>query len=216
MANVRLIYPLRGCLVLLLMMAGAAWAAPSTYTGQSPVNSQSDDDRTAAMKTALAEVVVRQTGDPGVLARADVASAVAQAERYVLQYQYRDNHAADEGGARMILVAEFDSAAVDHMLQQLGLTEREPSAAAMVPSEATVWIGGIRNGDDYVHVMAYLSRSNFVRSVQPIQAQGDGMLVQLSLATGLASFLDAVEMERTFTQGSTPVEGAQASLILVP
>ena len=216
MANVRLIFPLRGFCLALLLMAGAVWAAPLTYMGQSPVNSQSDEDRTAALKTALAEVVIRQTGDPGVLARADVASAVAHAERYVLQYQYRDNPAAGEGGARMILVAEFDRGAVDRMLQQLGLIEGEQSAMPAVPSEATVWIGGIRNGEDYVHVMAYLSRSNFVRGVQPIRAQGDGMLVQLSLATGLAGFLGAVELERTFTQGSVPVEGADAVLILAP
>ena len=38
-------------------------AAPATYTGTAPVNSQSDADRAGALKTALANVVIEQTGD---------------------------------------------------------------------------------------------------------------------------------------------------------
>ena len=88
------------CLVLVLSAPSAYAAAPTTYTGEAPVNSQSDEDRAAALKTALANVVMTRTGDPGVLARADVASAVGQAERYVLQYQYRDNPAGAERRGR--------------------------------------------------------------------------------------------------------------------
>lgn len=205
-------------LLFALMLAAPAWAfGPATYTGTAPVNSQSDAERTDALKTALASVVVEQTGDSSVLARPQVAEAVAQAERYVLQYQYRNNSA--DGAAKMTLEAQFDAAAVDRMLARLGLGDAnaQQAAAAETPSEAVVWIGGIRNADDYARVIGYLARNNFVRGAQPTQARGDGILVKLSLATDLARFLDAAGMERTLVANTTlHVDGADAALALNP
>ncbi|HJT97314.1 MAG TPA: DUF2066 domain-containing protein, partial [Rhodanobacteraceae bacterium] len=213
------------CLVLVVAIASLAplfaIASPSTYTGEAPVNTQSDEERTEALKTALANVVIEETGDSGALARSDVASAVAKAERYMLQFRYKPNPAAADGGARWILVAEFDSAAVDEMLQRLGFglaAEGGTAPLDATPSEATVWIGGIRSAEDYVRVIAYLGRSNLVRSAQPAEAHGDGMLVRLSLGTDLAHFLDAVGIERTLTvvNAAPPVEGVDATLALAP
>lgn len=206
------------CLALVLLAAPLCIAAPATYTGTAPVNSQSDADRAGALKTALANVVIEQTGDSGVLSRPDVASAVAQAEHYVLQYQYRTNGGGADDTAKMTLVAEFDSAAVDKMLQRFGLGSTDQAAAATEPSsDATVWIAGIRSADDYARVMGYLGRNNFVHGIHVMQAQGDGMLVKLSLATDLAHFIDAVGLERTLAvSGAAPlVKGSAASLTLV-
>lgn len=185
------------CLVLVLLVPLAGIAAPAMYTGEAPVNSQSDEERAAALKTALANVVIEQTGDSGVLARAEVARAVGEAERYVLTYQYRRSSGA-EANAPLVLIAQFDGAAVDQMLRRLGLLGGEiATTPAEAPSEATVRIDGIRSADDYARVMRYLSGSNFVRHVQPLQAQTDSLVVRLSLSTSLARFLDAVGMERT-------------------
>lgn len=207
------------CIALALLGPSLCVAAPSTYTGEAPVNSQSDSERAEALKTALANVVIAQTNDPGVLARADVANAMGEAERYVLQYQYRNNPPGEDGTARMTLVAQFDSAAVDRLLRRLGLGATVAAVAPEeAPSEATVWIGGIHNADDYLRVMGYLGKNNFVRATQPVQAGADGMLVKLSLVTGLAHFLDAVEMERTLgaTRTAPPIGGADATLALLP
>jgi hypothetical protein len=206
-------------LAFILLAPVASRAAPTTYTGEAPVNSQSDDERVDALKTALANVVIQQTGDPGVLSRSDVAAAVAKADRYVLQFRYRKN--ADGSGAPLTLVAEFDSTAVDQMLQKLGLVESAPGTAAAIdatPTEATVWIGGIRSAEDYARVVGYLGKSALVRSVRPQQARGDGMLVKLSLGTDLAHFLDAVGMERTLAvvSAAPPVDGVDATLALAP
>ncbi len=156
-------------LFLACMFTPHANAVPPTYTGEAPVNSQSDEERVDALKTALANVVIEQTGDPGVLSRSDVASAVGKAERYVLQFRYKRG-ATDGSGPPLILVAEFDSTAVDAMLQRLGLGANGPGTAAPIettPSEATVWIGGIRSAEDYARVIAYLGKNNLVRGVQP-------------------------------------------------
>ena len=202
---------------LLCATPPAALAGPPTYTGEAPVNTQSDEERAEALKTALANVVIEQTGDSGLLARSDVAAAVAKAERYVLQFRYKRG-AADGAGPPLILVAEFDSAAVDDMLHKLGLGNDAIGTAPLdaTPSEATVWISGIRSAEEYARVMAYLGKSNLVRGAQPSEARGDGMLVKLSLATDLKRFLDAVGMERTLTvvNAAPPVDGVDATLAL--
>jgi len=203
-------------LVLATVFAQPASAAPTAYTGSAPVNSQDDDERAAALKTALANVVIEQTGDAGILARADVAKAVTQASRYVLQYSYR----ADAGSnAPLTLVAQFDSAAVDAMLTRLGLREEtQPAAAVDATSEASVWIGGVRNADDWLRVAGYLARNNFVRSSRPLEARGDAVLMRLTLASDVQRFLDAVAAERTLAiESRDSVSGdAEARLVLTP
>jgi hypothetical protein len=196
-------------------------AAPPTYTGEAPVDSQSDDDRLEALKIALANVIIDQTGDAGVLSRSDVAAQLAKADRYVLQFKYRQNPgAADTGAPRLTLIVEFDAAAVDKMLQGLGLASAGVAGAPIdaTPTDVTVWIGGIRSADDYARVIGYLAKSNLVKSAQPKQARGDGMLVKLSLATDLKHFLDAVSIERQLSvvNGSPPVDGIDATLALGP
>jgi hypothetical protein len=120
----------------------------------------------------------------------------------------------------LILVAEFDSTAIDEMLQRLGLVESAAGTAPIdaTPSEATVWIGGIHSAEDYARVISYLGKNNLVHGAQPSQARGDGMLVKLALATDLKHFLDAVGMERTLSvvNGSPPVDGVDATLALGP
>ncbi|MFC4819358.1 DUF2066 domain-containing protein [Dokdonella ginsengisoli] len=202
--------------LLALLASAAALAAPSSYTGEAPVNSQSDEERSGALKTALANVVAAQTGDSGLLARPDVAKAVEQAERYVLQYQYRRG---DDSGAKYLLVAQFDSTAVNQMLQRLGLgpAGAQTEVATEAPSEATVWIGGINNANDYARLVGYLARNNFVRNAQPMEARGDGVLVRLSLVSGLTRFLEVVAMERTLgVVAGAKVEGVDATLALTP
>ncbi len=206
------------CLILLLalLMPLAAPAAPATYTGGAPVNSQSDPERTEALKTALANIVIEQTGDSSVLARGDVAQAVGRAERYVLQYTYRPNH-DPAAPAPLTLVAQFDAAAVDRMLSSLGFgTAAQQALAPAPPSEATVWIGGIDSADQYAQVMGYLVRSNFVKEALPTAARRDGILVRLSLSTDLPHSVEAIDMERTLAAAPAPppIGGADAVLAL--
>ncbi|MGN6518716.1 MAG: DUF2066 domain-containing protein [Dokdonella sp.] len=206
--------PVRGTVLamLLALLPAMAIAGPSSYTGTAPVNSQSDEERTGALQTALANVVIEQTGDSGVIARPELAKAIEKAERYVLQYSYRRNSAGD---APMTLVAQFDAGAVDQMLQKFGLGALAAvPVAPETPTEATVWIGGIRDADDYARVIGYLGHNNFVKALQPTQATSDGILVHLSLSTDVAHFLGAVAMERTLAEGTSHVDGADAALVL--
>ncbi len=211
--RIRVLVRLVGLLVLLAGPLSLA-AAPATYTGTAPVRSQSDTEREAALKTALAGVVIERSGDPGVLARPEVAKAVAQAERYVLQYHYRANPYAADDEARLSLVAEFDSGAVDRLLAELGLGVTA-GAAVEASSEARLAIGSIRDADDFLRLMAYLTRNNFVREVEPTGAHGEVLELRLSLRTGLAAFLEAVAMERTLAAAPGEASGPAVDAWLV-
>jgi hypothetical protein len=200
-------------LVLALLAGGLAAAAPSTYVGRAPVNSQSDEERGSALRTALANVVIEQAGDSGVLADPDVARSVGQAERYVLQYSYERNHGDD--GAPLVLVAHFDATAIDGMLQRLGLGAYAGlPQVPEVPTEATAWVTDVRNADDYARVLSYFSRNNFVRGVQPVQARGDALLLKLSLSTDLAHFVEILALERALVVDPAPIDGADTVLTL--
>ncbi|MBZ0222769.1 MAG: DUF2066 domain-containing protein [Dokdonella sp.] len=199
------------CLVVfaaLLAPVRLVHAAPDGYTGIAPVNSQDEAERAAALKTALANVVIEQTADATILSRADVASAVAQASRYVLQYGYERN---SSGAAPLQLVAQFDRGAVDAMLAQLGLRGAAPTANAST-SQAKVWIVGVRSAEDWLRVAGLLAHDPLVRDSRPLQADGDRVLMELSLAGGLDGFLDGIA-----AKGMLAVErgtGAEATLTL--
>jgi len=201
-------------LVLSALFALPASAAPSTYSGRAPVASQADADRAGALRAAFSRVFAQQAGGEDVLARPEVADVIARANQYVLQYSYEPNR---EGGEKpLVLVAEFDADAVDRLLQKLGLGMYAglPATAVDAPSEARVWIHGVDDADDYVRVMGYLGHNNFVRSARPVGARGDGLLVQLSLTTSLAAFVDVVGFERTLAVVD-PTDGADAAFTLV-
>jgi hypothetical protein len=193
-------------------VGSAAFAAPSTYTGEVSVNSQSEAERAEAMKSALGSVVIRLSGDSGALARPDVARAVADASKLALQYQYR----RDPTG--LVFVVEFDSVAVDRMLADLGLGGGSHIAIDTTPSEGRVWISGIRSSTDYARLLDFLSRHAMLRQAQPIEAQGDGLLVHLQISGSLSYWLESVDSEGTLrvNSASPPIDGVDATLALTP
>jgi hypothetical protein len=213
-----------GLVLGLALLPASAAAAPTTYSGEAPVASQSEGERGEALKTALADVVMRVSGDSGALARSDVARAVGEAGRYVLQYQYRRDVASDAGGAaqvRLTLVAEFDAVAVDRMLARLGLVGEGSVATADTGSEPIrlrLWISGIHSARDYARAIGYLTRHSLVRDARSSEARADGVLVEVTSIAGQARLLDTLGGEGTLsvTRADPPVEGIDATLALLP
>ena len=213
-------------LVALLVFAialspGAPRAAPTTYTGEANVTSQSEAERDVGFRTALGNVVADIVGDRGVLERADVADALGEARSYMLQYRYlraAPDANAEAGAPGLRLVVEFDSVAVDSMLDRLGLASGTADGAGWIgdPQEATVWISGIRSASDYARVMGILDRNNFVDSVRPVEVRDDGLAVRLSLAGDLAHFIAALEAGRDLRviSAEPPLAGIDATLSL--
>lgn len=128
--------PLVFAFVLLVFGQGLGFAQGATglYAGEVPVPDQSDGQRVEALRNALAQVVVKLTGDKSVLANEAVAKAVGEAERYVQQYQYRQEVVTDNGvpAIRLSLVAQFDRGAVDRLVRERGLKVWATAARAPI------------------------------------------------------------------------------------
>ncbi|HUD40446.1 MAG TPA: DUF2066 domain-containing protein [Dokdonella sp.] len=209
--------PLRLTVFLALIVVCVVASAPAhgagRYTGQAPVGSQGDADRGPALAQAMIQVLTRLGGDERLADRGDVAREAAQASAYVLQYQYRREPATD-GTPTLMLVAEFDPAAIGAVLQRLGVDTAQADRGA--PSEVRLWIGGIRSAEDYARVLRYLGSLELVRQAGAVEARGDGMLMRVALTVGLPYFLSTVDTGALLTvvDGRPPVDGVDATLIL--
>jgi uncharacterized protein DUF2066 len=218
------------CLGIIALLI-ACWSAEASagsglYTGQVPVGSQSDAERTEALKTALAQVVIRVCGDSGALAKADVAKAVADAERYVQQFSYQQDIVAEGGQpqVRLTLVAQFDRDAVDQLLRNLGLLkdtalpEGQAAPVDATPGSYRVWVAGVRSPQDYARLIGALSGNEFVRDVQVELARGDGVQIRLTTAASLSRLLDNLSASAVIrvAKARPPVDGLDALLDLQP
>jgi hypothetical protein len=115
-----------------LLLAGAAACAAEVddlTVARAFVTGQGEVNRTAAFASALAEVLVKVSGDPRLFGDPRVAALAAQAGGMVAGFRYRDrlegipNH--DEQGTRdrpYELTVTFDRARIDAALRGLGRT----------------------------------------------------------------------------------------------
>jgi hypothetical protein len=220
-----------GICICTLALIAISWStgagAGGLYTGQVTVASQSDAERAEALKSALGEVVVRVSGDKGILARPDVAKAIADAERYVQQFSYQQEVITEAGQpqVRLTLVAHFDRDAVDRLLRNVGSPkdsapppEGQAAAADATPGSYRVWIAGVRSPQDYARLIGALSGNEFVREVQVELARGDGVQVRLTTAASLSRLLDNLSAGAVIRVANSkpPVDGLDALLDLQP
>ena len=197
-------------------------AADSLYTGQVPVASQSERDTAAGLSAALTQVLAKLSGDNAVLSRPGVAKAVAQPNRYVLQYQFAQEAVSGQAPARLTLVAQFDHTAVDRLLSDLGLVRTETAAdtataAAPVtdtrPQTFRVWVSGVNSALDYARAVGALGRNDLVRSVQAEAARNDGVQLRVEVNGPLQRLLDSLASGPVrVLDAAPPVEGVDALL----
>ncbi|HEY9198307.1 MAG TPA: DUF2066 domain-containing protein, partial [Gammaproteobacteria bacterium] len=103
--------------LLALSAALPLQAREDLYEATVPVADRSTEARTAAVKTALSEVLTRLSGDPGAVAKPAGKALLAEPSRYLQQYQYEGDAAA--GG--LYLRAGFAAAPLEAALRQQGL-----------------------------------------------------------------------------------------------
>jgi len=211
---------------LILLAIGALAHAAGLYTGQVPVTSQADEERGGALKAALAQVVVKVSGDAAIVNRPDVAKAIAAADKFVQQYQYAQDVTTDNGQPQvhLSLVAQFDRDAIDRLVADAGnraAPAETPGAApaAEAPQSGTyrVWVSGIASAEDYARLIGSLRRNELLRGVQIEQVRGDGLQLRLDAAASLARLLDALGAGPLHVvNAKPPVEGIDALLSMQP
>lgn len=210
-------------------LAPALVQAAGLYTGTAPVNSQSDEERAGALRTALGQVVVKLSGDPGVLSRPDVAQAIARADRYMLQYSYQPNAGGTgTAGARFTLVVQFDRSGVDALLHDLNLdgTQNVPpatgadtaAAPAVLSGSYRLWISGLRSAQDYARLIGALSGSDQISALRVEQAHGNTVQVRVDTRGSLQNLLALLEATHLAHATNTrpPVAGIDALLDFEP
>jgi len=116
-------------LALGLVFARAAGAVEvdGIYEAQVPVDTQSTQERSTAIRTALGQVLVKVSGSSEATSISGINDILDNATHYVQQYRYRtvasDNAGAGSSGSKALaLWVRFDPDAIDRLLRGHGQT----------------------------------------------------------------------------------------------
>ncbi len=109
---------LAACLCLLPLPGGAP-AADNLFEADVPVAGQQPDQRTAYLKTAMEEVLVRVTGQREVLDRPEIQSLLGKPEQFVQQYRYYT--LPESAPPQLMLRVRFDGEALQQALTRQGV-----------------------------------------------------------------------------------------------
>ena len=119
-------YKLPAIVALFLLAAlpppGFAAGVERLYEAEQPVSGQAAGERDAALRAALGEVLVRITGERGVLSHPAVQPLLADPAPYVQQYGYRTRPGAGSPAHPVQdLWVRFDGAALEREMRRQGL-----------------------------------------------------------------------------------------------
>ena len=106
------------CFLILLPAQAGATTGQDLFEAEVPVSSQQPGERTAAMKTALARVLVRVTGQRSLPEQGPARSMLEDPNRFVQQYRYFT--VPDSKPPRLMLRVRFDGDGIRQALRQQG------------------------------------------------------------------------------------------------
>jgi hypothetical protein len=184
-----------GLFLCLLSVSGIAPASDNLFEADVPVSGQEPDLRTAYMKTALQEVLVRLTGQPEVINRASVHSLLDRPESYVQQFRYYV--LPDSTPPRLMLRVRFDGAALQQALRQQGVaywgdTERpEILLWLAVEDGSRRYIVSAQDDSDVSRELQQVARQRGIPLLLPLMDLEDQARVRFTDVWG--GFFDAVQ-----------------------
>ncbi|GAA5189720.1 DUF2066 domain-containing protein [Ferrimonas gelatinilytica] len=162
-------------LLAFCLSAGArAVTVEDLYRGQVPVDSRSAQERQQGVRAALAQVIVRVTGDEALLADESVRSVLGRADRFLLSFGY--------GEAGMLQV-DFDGERIRQALQAAEL----PLWGAQRP-QTLVWLAGAGDGapqllgesDEWANPLSNSGERRGVPVLLPILDLEDSLAVEVN------------------------------------
>lgn len=169
--------------ILLLTSVVQAETVNNLYEAESPVVGQRSDVRAEGIRDAFAQVLVKVSGDRGLLSNPGINKLLAQASSYVQRYRYRMLQENEQRVSSKptepdrLLWVRFDERAVNRLLRQSGV----PVWGGTRPS-VLIWLGEERGAS---------------RSLVSLERQGDlkAALKQTAYARGLPLMLPLMDME---------------------
>lgn len=111
--------------LLLASMAMSVFAQDTgLYEGEASVSDQSEAQRTAALPSALAQVLVKLTGEASAATDPAFAGALAGAAQMMQQYRYRQDVVTANGvpQLKLTLIARFNGKTVEGLVTRAGRT----------------------------------------------------------------------------------------------
>ena len=173
-----------GAFLCLLSVSGIAPARDNLFEADVPVAGQQPDLRTAYMKTALQEVLVRVTGQPDVLNRDSVRSMLDSPERFVQQYRYYT--LPESTPPRLMLRVSFDGGSIQQALRQQGVaywgkTERpEILLWLAVEDRGTRYIVSAQDNSDAARELQEAARQRGIPLLLPLMDLEDQSQVRFT------------------------------------
>lgn len=106
---------------------------------------------------------------------------------------------SSENDARRAMAAGADGAA-DALVRRYA----KPAEGVGPPGRYRLTFTGVRSGDDFIRLSAYLQKLSVVRSITPIQATADSIEYELELVSGAAGFRRAVSSDGVLDSVDAP------------
>lgn len=159
-----------------LPFTGHAAVVSGLYEAEVAVADQSESTRRQALREALAQVLVKLTGDSEAGSRSDARPLLDDAERYLQQYRYREylEKTADGGReTRQFLWAVFDANTLDEGIRRAGLPTwgRERPASLVwlvVETDAGRQLAGLEQGAEYLEPLERAARARALPLLVPL------------------------------------------------
>jgi hypothetical protein len=127
-------------LTLSLCSSASAESVSNLYEAEVPVSGQGAAARAKGIKDAFAGVLVKVSGDSGLLANPDIAQLLNKGSGLVQQYRYKSlssfSAEAGEDGPDRLLWARFDARAVNRLLRSSGIPVWGETRPSML-----IWLG---------------------------------------------------------------------------
>lgn len=141
---------IRSLLLLACLAAGPAAQAVEVedlYEARAPTEGQGEDERRDAFREALADVIIRVTGDSQAPDNADVEPLLEDAEDYVQSYRYRERGDDDEDddAADYDLAVSFDGGRIESDLEEADVAVWGPRRP-----ELLLWVGVDEGRERYI------------------------------------------------------------------
>lgn len=110
-------------MLFILLSFGRVQAQTSLYEGEVAVTTQNDAERGAVLSQALAQVLVKLSGDADAPRLPSVQARLPDARLLMQQFRYRQalENAGGQMQQRLYLIAGFDKAGVDALMADTGL-----------------------------------------------------------------------------------------------
>ncbi|MDA3914047.1 DUF2066 domain-containing protein [Oleiagrimonas sp.] len=191
-----------------------ARAQSAGYKVTIPVTDTTAAQRNHAFAVGLGMVLTRQVGNT-ITGAQGYSDALGKAANLVQNYQYQ--RAPAGSASPFVLQVSFDTAAVQQLAQTLqkqlqSAADEVPGAIVTQGGKGTLWVSHMDSAMDLAHLLALLRSDNRVKSVEPIAADGHGVMLQISTSAPLQVVLGSLKSKGHLQPDAIAHSGANASM----